>query len=141
MFGKILLAIDGSEHSMKAADYAINLAKTDNAEVEIIHVRDSVEGYPSRVVYDAAALEKALAEDAEEVMVRAAAKFQETGVKHTKKIITGDAADVICREAEEKGIKIIVMGSRGLNTVTRFVLGSVSSKVLTYAHCPVLIVR
>ncbi|NMA14215.1 MAG: universal stress protein, partial [Clostridia bacterium] len=41
--------------------------------------------------------------------------------------------------AEQNGIKVIVMGSRGLNAVSSFVLGSVTNKVLSRAHCPVFI--
>lgn len=141
MFGKILLPIDGSEHAMKAVDYALKLAKDDHSQVEIIHVRAPLDHYPSRVVYSHLALEKELMEEAESIIAKGIEKFKDSGIPYTAKILTGDPADVICREAEENGIELIVMGSRGLNAVSRFVLGSVSSRVLTHGCCPILIVR
>lgn len=141
MFKKILLAIDGSEHSMKAADSAIKLAKIDDAQVEILYVCHALNHYMRDSAELIASLEKKLMEEAEEIMAKADEKFKDTGIPYTTKIITGDAADVICDEAEQSGIGVIVMGSRGLGGISRFVLGSVSSKVLTHAHCSVLIVR
>ncbi|MDD4752386.1 MAG: universal stress protein [Desulfitobacteriaceae bacterium] len=141
MFDKILIPIDGSEHSMKAADAAIKLAKIDDGEVEILYVSSNVNTYRSRVVYSASTLEKELTEEAEKVIAQGAAKFKAAGVKYTTKVLSGDAADVICQEAEQNGIKVIVMGSRGLNAVSSFVLGSVTNKVLSRAHCPVFITK
>ncbi|MGI6065370.1 MAG: universal stress protein [Bacillota bacterium] len=138
MFDKILLPIDGSEHSLKAADIAIKLAKIDDTEVEILYVFSNV-NTRSRVVFSASDLEKELTEKAEKVIAQGAAKFKEAGVKYTTKTLSGDAADIICQEAEQNGIKVIVMGSRGLNAVSSFVLGSVTNKVLSRAHCPVFI--
>jgi nucleotide-binding universal stress UspA family protein len=141
MLQKILLAFDGSEDSMKAADYALQLAKINNAQIEIVYVRESVTSYSSRVVYDAVEMEKELIEDAEEIIAKGAAKFQDADVMYTTKIITGDPADAICEEAEHNGITEIVIGSRGISGVSRFFLGSVSLKVLTHAHCTAIIVR
>ncbi|MGI6685573.1 MAG: universal stress protein [Bacillota bacterium] len=141
MFGKILLAIEGQEHSEKAIDYAINLAKNCNAEVEVLHVREPLTAYHNRVVYDTVAMNKAIEEDAERIMANAEAKLNEAGIKYTSKIIAGEPADVICDEAEANQMKMIVMGSRAPSVVTRFVLGRVVNTVLTYAPCPVLIVR
>lgn len=141
MFEKILLPYDGSEHSKKAADYVIKLAKFENSKVEILHVRDSVNKYPSRVVYDAHKLDKMLLEDAEEILSQAVEKFKDAGVQYTAKIMAGDPANIICEEVDENNIKVIVMGSRGLNPVVGFVLGSVTTKVLHKANCSVFIVR
>jgi nucleotide-binding universal stress UspA family protein len=140
MFKRILFATDGSEHAMKAADTALELAKTNHAQVEILYVCYSVNTW-TRVVYSADSLRKELKEEAEEILSQVVAKFKKAGIPYTTKVLTGDIADVICHEAERNKIKLIVMGSRGLNTVSSFVLGSVSSKVLSHACCPVLIVR
>lgn len=141
MLRKILLAFDGSENSMKAADYALTMAKNNNAEVEIVHVRESVTSYSTRLVYDAVEMEKELASEAEEVIARGVEKFKDSGVTFTTKIKIGHPAEVICEEAEEIGATEIVIGSRGMNDVTRFFLGSVSHKVLTHAHCTTVVVR
>ena len=53
----------------------------------------------------------------------------------------GDPADVICRRARELDADLIVVGSRGLGTLDRFLLGSVSAAVAQRAPCSVLVVR
>jgi len=143
MFGKILLAFDGSEHSLKAAEYAIKLAQIDHAHVEILHVVSSEKRY----MRDSAALTASIKEEhmkeAEKIIAQGVEKFKDSGVQYSTKILLGDVgdpADEICTEAKQNDVKIIVMGSRGLNPLTRL-LGSVSNKVLSHAHCPVLIVR
>ncbi|MEL7568055.1 MAG: universal stress protein [Dehalobacterium sp.] len=141
MFGKILLAIDGSEHSMKAADSALELAKINGAQVEILYVCHTLDHYMRDSAELIESLEKKLEEEAEAIIAKAEEKFKGTGIQYTTKILQGDAAEVICDEAQENGIGVIIMGSRGLSGISRFVLGSVSSKVLGHACCSVLIVR
>ena len=141
MFTKILLAIEGQDHSTKAIDYAIQLAKYCDAEVELLHVREPLTGYNSRVIYDKFALDEAIEEESKRILANGEAKLKEAGIKYTAKIIAGDPADVICDEAEASQIKLIVMGSRVSSAVSRYVLGRVITKVLNYAPCPVLIVR
>jgi nucleotide-binding universal stress UspA family protein len=141
MFAKILLSFDGSSHSVKAAEYAIRLAKVDNAEVEILHVRDTVSSYQSRTVFDTVSFEKSLVEEAEEILAKGVKKFEEAGLPVKSKILTGDPADVICNEAENNNYKLIIIGSRGLNPVSRFILGSVTSRILQHTDIPVLVVK
>lgn len=66
-----------------------------------------------------------------------AAKGVDAGIVERK----GDAASMIIDEAEKENADVIVMGTRGLNTAQRWKLGSVSSRVVQYAPCNVLIVR
>lgn len=149
MLKKILLAIDGSEQGMKAADYAIRLAQIQGGEVEIIYVVPESD----RILTDDAYLDpvlglrlkeqaaKALKEAGEKILAQGKAKFQDTGVSHTTKLMIGDPAEEILQEAEKQNVDVIVMGSRGLSGLTRFVLGSVSNKVVSHAKCSVFIVR
>ncbi|AGA70725.1 universal stress protein UspA-like protein [Desulfitobacterium dichloroeliminans LMG P-21439] len=141
MLKKILLAFDGSENALKAADYAIAMAKSNNGSVKILHVRETVTSYPSRVVFDAAEMEKELSSEAEAIIAQGIAKFADSGVEVKAEIKTGDPAEVICEEAEKMGATEIIIGSRGMNAVSRFFIGSVSQKVLTHAHCTALVVR
>lgn len=141
MFEKILLAFDGSKHSMKAAEYAIKLAQLDKAKVEILHVRATVYTYPNRTVFDRVALENSLIEEADEIIAKGVELFKEAGIPVTTKILPGDPADIIINEAESNNFKLIIIGSRGLNPVSRFLLGSVTNKILNYTHIPLLIVK
>ena len=141
MFERILLAYDGSEHSNKAADYAIELAKMHNSKVAILHVRTPYVGYPYENLEGLALVENKLKESAEEIVNAATARLEEAGVDFSSKILLGDPANKICEEAEKNNMNLIIIGSRGLTPVSRFLLGSVSSKVISYAYCPVLVVR
>ena len=69
--------------------------------------------------------------------------MHERGIGPTviKEIEVGDPADLILAAAERDGTDLIVMGSRGLNAAQRFLLGSVSTKVTTHAHCAVLVIH
>jgi nucleotide-binding universal stress UspA family protein len=75
---------------------------------------------------------------------KAAARFREATrqtVAVLSEVIPGRARDVILNEAENRLADLIVLGSRGLGGVTRLLLGSVSSAVLSYANCSVEIAR
>jgi nucleotide-binding universal stress UspA family protein len=147
MFGKILLAYDGSEYAQKASEIAMKLAKIHDAELEVVHVRPQLIAaalYENPVFVDPAIsleTEAFLKQRAEEIINKAADVIKDAGIKYTTQILTGDPADEICKEAEKQKTDLIVIGSRGLNPVSRFFLGSVSSKVVNHAPCSVTVVR
>ena len=76
-----------------------------------------------------------------EALRKARAVLAEQGVEAGLVEGFGDAADAIVKEAEASDADLIVVGARGLNTVERWLLGSVSSKVVHHAACDVLVVR
>ncbi len=142
MFSKILVPFDGSEHSLKAVDYAIKLGELDGSQIEVLYVSPPVEHYmwDSKELTDS--LEKEALNKAEEVITTAKEKFNGTNVKYITAIKNGeDVAEVIIDEVEKSGTKIIVIGSRGLSAPMGLLLGSVSQKVVNHASCPVLIVK
>jgi len=63
------------------------------------------------------------------------------GVEAEPILERGDAADKIMSAADRLGVDIIIMGSRGLKGVTRFLLGSVSERIVRYCKRPVLVVK
>ena len=63
------------------------------------------------------------------------------GVKASSLLVSGPADDAICDTASEKGADLIVMGTHGRTGVPRFFLGSVASRVISTAPCPVMTVR
>lgn len=140
MFEKILLAIDGSEHSMRAADKAVGLAKSSpNASIEVVYV---VDGKTSKhdVLHNL---------NTDDITERRTAKIEsaiqkakDAGIQYETKILRGEEpATVIVEYANKNKSDIIVIGSRGLNGLQEFVLGSVSHKVAKRANCPVMIVK
>jgi len=136
MFEKILVAVDGSEGARKALELAAGLGKRTNAELLVLHVREVEVGKfsgamePPQEARDL--VNEVVAELADEGLV---VKGQIRGAPF------GRAAKEIVEEAEEAGCDAIVMGSRGLSDWAAILVGSVAHKVVSHAHCPVVIAR
>ena len=149
-FSKILVAIDGSEMSMKAAVCAIDIAKKDNSQMIALTVLDI--STPRRVsssfitapTYGLKELEEKRKESQQwlDKFEKLAAK--ENNVKLKSEIIEDPISRVgsaIVDYAERENVDLIVIGSRGRTGFKKMLLGSVASDVVTYAHCPVLVVK
>ncbi len=140
MFEYILLAVDGSEHSMHAAKEAGNLARAMKSEiVRIVVAFDSIPPYLGEPNMQQAI--NARMKEANAILEKAQdAVGKIPGEVHTE-LIEGSAAEAIINVAKTRGSTVIVMGSRGLSSIAELVLGSTSHKVVSHASCPVLIVR
>lgn len=142
MFNKILLATDGSADAFKAADYALELAQKNGSTVEIMFVIPVIPLFgPQKVINQGLSTTAEMQTHAKEVVSLTGKKFDELKIPYEEKIIMGDPASLICDEAKEKGVQLIVIGTRGITGVTRWVMGSVSSKVVSHAPCSVLVAR
>jgi nucleotide-binding universal stress UspA family protein len=139
MYKKIALATDGSEHSKRAAENAIHIAKcSSGSKIEVIHVvdhdkvkSDVLSNWNSADIGD---IRKSRMREVEKMA-------KESGVSYEIKILHGEPGPVIVDYINKNNFEIIIIGSRGLNTLQEFVLGSVSHKVAKRVNCPVLIVR
>ena len=136
-----MVAIDGSEHSLKAAEYALELAKSFNAQLFAITVTSVPESYHLTQ-------EDVLNKSKEMTDSKAwLEKFSHTAKTdnielNTELINSHRPVDyVILEYAEEKNIDLIVVGTRGRSGFKKLLLGSIASSVVTYAHCPVMVVR
>lgn len=139
MYKKILLATDGSEHSKRAAENAIHMAKcSPEAMMEIIYVVD-----PNRAKSETLSNWNS-AEFADRRKKRVAEverRAKEEGVRYEIHFLNGEPGPTIVEYAHKHKADIVILGSRGLNVLQEFVLGSVSHKVAKRANCPVLIVK
>ncbi|NIR87879.1 universal stress protein, partial [Candidatus Bathyarchaeota archaeon] len=127
---KILVAIDGSESAEKALEYAVQLAKKHKAEVTLLNVGESkLFGFKPKVVKEVG----------ERVLSDAAAKVK--GLKFNKQLEFGSPAETIIEVAEKGNYDLVAAGNRGLSSVKRFFLGSVSDDVSHHAKCSVFIAR
>jgi nucleotide-binding universal stress UspA family protein len=136
---KILVPVDGSEHSRRAAAYAAELAKIIDGEVMLIHCHKSfpvVLGEP----YLQNTINKIM-KQAEELLEPFRKILQDAGVDYSEKILEGPAAKAICEAAEIEKADMTVMGSRGRNDLEGLLLGSCTHRVLKTAPCPVLVIR
>ncbi|MGE4296708.1 MAG: universal stress protein [Desulfovibrionaceae bacterium] len=136
---KILLPVDGSEHSRHACAYGVGLAKKLGASVVLLHAYGSISmlltGEGRREVLDELAAEALNGMEPYRALVR------EAGLEATELVEEGRAADVIIKAAAREACDLVVMGSRGLSDAEGLIVGSVAHRVLEMAHCPVLIVR
>lgn len=140
MFNNILLAVDGSEHSLNAARSAAQLARSMNsADLRIAVVYDSIP--PILGDPDFQVVLNARLDDTEKILQSAVKEVGEVPSTVSTETIAGDPAEAIIKIADTRKCDLIVMGSRGLGRLAGLVLGSVSQKVVSHAPCPVLIVR
>ncbi|MFP3258124.1 MAG: universal stress protein [Caldivirga sp.] len=142
MFSKILVATDGSQYSDKAVDVAIRLAKVFNSSLYIIHVveEDKVAMATSAMPIMVNIIDD-MVKAGNEILSKAKARAVDMGVNAETILARGNAADKILETAERLNVDLIVVGSRGLRGLARFLLGSVSEKVARHSNKPVLIVK
>lgn len=142
---KILLATDGSEEAELTLLTAVDLANRIDSELHVVHVGG--EYYPGAdMVPNPALLEetlRALERGARELLDRQVKKIEDVGgtIAEAHLMMGGRPAQQIVELAEELGIGLIAMGSRGLGGMRRALMGSVSGSVVLHAHCPELVVR
>jgi nucleotide-binding universal stress UspA family protein len=146
---KIMVGIDGSKESVNAADYAIAIAKRHNAELIAINVLTSDIGY----AYSSPGVESPplmireiilLAEDEVKKWFDVIKEKADTsGIRFRSEIIMAKRSEVstILDYAEEQNINLIAVGTRGRSGIKKMLLGSVASGLVTYAACPVLVVK
>jgi nucleotide-binding universal stress UspA family protein len=140
---KVLIAIDGSEIGRRTLDYARDLLAQKDAAVTLFHVIPQHMIYGRAVapveVYDMPkerAASNRLLEESEKVL-----RAGGVGPSIDRRISVGDPADLILTAASDLDADLIIMGSRGLNAASRFLIGSTSTRVTTHAHCAVLVVH
>ena len=138
MFTKILLATDGSKYSLRATEYAIELAKTFTGIIDVVYVIDDIRSNVD-VVHDHEKM--MLAENRREKIKKVEKLVEQSNVEYEVHILHGDAGPTLLRFIRDHGSDCVVIGSRGLNKLQTFLLGSVSHKVAKRAPCPVLIVK
>lgn len=145
MYRKILVPLDGSAKANVAAEHALELAGKSDAEVVLFHVIPAlppyVNKYGDRLGGAYQQIHGELQATGEEIMKKAQEEFAQYGIKMDVKILWGNPAQEICREAKEGRYDLVVMGSRGLGEIKGYLMGSVSNRVVRHASCPVLIVR
>ena len=140
IFSKILIAIDGSDSSMDAADYAISISKQHNAELYALHViRADVDLFGP---HETSEFMTEMRNEGKKYMDKVRLKANEKNIQiKTEFISSTNIAGGIVDYAEENNIDLIVIGTRGLSGFKKLLLGSVATNVVTYAHCPVMVVK
>ncbi|WP_273126396.1 universal stress protein [Metabacillus sp. HB246100] len=139
MFKKILLATDGSDHALRAAIKASDIAKlTSDAKITVVYV---IDGTQSKSDVLSTEDKEALYEKRQRKLRPTEEMLQEVGVLYEVKVLKGEPGPEIVHFANQEQYDLVVIGSRGLNALQEMVLGSVSHKVAKRVECPVMIVK
>jgi nucleotide-binding universal stress UspA family protein len=137
-FRSILVGYDGSTQAEKAAAVAFSIAEAMDSHVLLFAVARPPE--PATSVEVHAVLDDAR-EHYQEGFNRIVAKAREKGIAIETEIAVGHPAEQIIHRAETGKIDLVVLGRRGTSLFEKWILGSVSERVLRYAHCPVMVIR
>ncbi len=142
---KILIPVDGSDHSLAAVEKADALGFLNSPDTEVFLVSViadlTVTDIQSPDPDLRAKLIQMTRDKTETIMKHAEGLFSGKNVTLHPVIRTGNVAKEILKIAEDEQVDMIIMGNRGLGAFSGTLLGSVSSKVLSHAKCSVLIVK
>jgi nucleotide-binding universal stress UspA family protein len=152
---KILLATDGSESATHATQTAVELSKKTDSELHVLYVGAdpySAAFFPSEATNPEGVerVDPALIEELGQQFEQAARQTLDAEVETVRAVggavaqahlRMGSPAEEVVDLAEELGVGLVVVGSRGLGGIRRALIGSVSDSVVRHAHCPVLVVR
>jgi len=143
---KILVASDGSDNALRAAEFAAGLAGlSTESKVTVLVVNDMLENMKyysplrSPVIFEE--VEVFFRDKSQDTLDRTLAVFEKYRCRVDGVIRVGNPAREIVDFAREGGFGQIVIGSRGMGRLKGIVLGSVSSKVVQLADCPVTVVK
>ena len=146
MFERILVAVDGSEGALNALDIAVDIQKITDAEIYLLCV------YKHHSLFEASLSmvrpeqlqipDKALKEFATDVANHAKQHAKDRGATKVRAFVKGGRpSKTIVKFAKEKGVDLIVVGTRGTNgDIEGYLMGSVSERVASRAKCPTLVV-
>lgn len=141
MFKKLLVAFDGSSHSMKALQQAVQLAEDNGSALYVLHVFQLPTLVMGESYITAPAQMEADAYRKAELILEQAMSFAGPLPDVTGLLKYGRPPEVILEYADEIHADLIIVGSRGLSGIREFVLGSVSHNVVQHAKAPVLVVK
>ena len=142
MYKRILVPLDGSALAKKALDEAERLAKFFSAEIILFQVVPFMPIYGSPELVTPFIIDEKQKESAVRYLFNLAEELKKREFKVTTMVRTGQQVALeIIDYAKESGTDLIVMCTHGRSGITRWMLGSVTQKVLSRAETPVLLIR
>jgi len=139
MFKKILIATDGSDNAMRAAQKGRDIASCMKSEVTLVYAAYVPAMYADDLRTE---IRDGLREDGRRILDAAASLFKGSGIEPLRELLFDEKAeDGILRLVQERGYDLMIVGSRGLDAAGRKALGSTSMRVVEQATCPVLVVH
>ena len=138
MYEDVLLPFDGSEGAAAVLHHVAAVANWDSATVHVLYVADTARD--SVTVIEGQTVD-ALIRRGERIVEEAARTLQSLGVDHETDVVQGNPAPTIADYAERYGHDLVVMSTHGREGVARYLLGSVTEKVVRLSSIPVLTAR
>jgi nucleotide-binding universal stress UspA family protein len=148
---RILVAMDGSASSFRAANFAIHLCKLENAELLILHVLPDIKQggvIGLRAKYGdlkmVSAFLQAKKHEANEWIRPIHEIAKKDGIRSKIEILENEGTSVvgiITKYAQKNQIDVITVGTRGLSRFRRLLVGSITAALISHSHCPILVVK
>ena len=138
---KILIPTDGSDYSMRAAEYGISIARMLDAQVMVVYVIDEVVLDQLSKVTERENVERELKQDGQRYINYVLGLAAKEGVKADSILAKGRPFEQIVHLAKGLNMGLIVMGTYGRRGAERVLIGSVAERVIEYSPCPVLVVK
>lgn len=141
MIQRVLVAVDGSDPSLKAVRMAAEIAQRFGAKLTLVHVVPRLLLPPDVYGLTIATVEREHRAYAEGVLAQAVAAVDAPGMEATTEVLFGSPAECIAEKASAPDVGLVVLGSRGHGAVARVFLGSVSDRLVHICSKPVLVVH
>ncbi|OJX03289.1 MAG: universal stress protein UspA [Burkholderiales bacterium 70-64] len=140
---KLLVAIDGSKNSLRAAKYALQLVEAlrEGGSITLISVHDDTALRHARRFVGKQAVTDYLRELSEEDLGEARKLLEKAGREHETLILTGQVAGAIAKAADDGKFDLLVLGSKGRGGLKDLLIGSVARRVSEISKVPVLLVK
>jgi nucleotide-binding universal stress UspA family protein len=155
LFEKILVPLDGSEHSLSALEIAIQIARKFEGKITLIHIYSvaagplmmpepttlTPPGIPVLTGAEIARLTEAARAAGNNILADGEQRVKAQGIPVEKMLEEGHVVDKIVKTAKEGNFDLIVIGARGISRMRELLLGSVTDAVIHHVFCPVLVVK
>jgi nucleotide-binding universal stress UspA family protein len=141
---KILLAVDGSKHSLDAVRFILEHTGwlKEAPELEVVTVHLPVPKLPGMgAAVGKAQIDKYYQEEGDKQLAAARGKLDEAGVRYQHHVLVGPVAETLVKHAKEKRCDLICIGTRGHSELGKAILGSTAAKVVHISDIPVLLVK
>lgn len=136
---KILVPVDNSEYSSRALEYAEGFAKKMDSSILLLHCHHKYPSYLGEPFLQEAI--NRIHDKANMVLEPYRNFLKRQKVHFSERLLEEPVGEAITKTAKIENIDLIIMGTKGKTDLEGLLLGSVSHKVMHYAHCPVMIIR
>jgi len=140
---RILLAVDGSDHALRATRHCIASHDwyRETPEIHLITVQTPIASGAVTMFFSHEQLNSYYQEQAQQALRPAQSALNGAGVSYVEHIGVGEISDTVVAFANKLGCRLLVMGTRGMGSIPNMLLGSVATKVLHLATIPVVLVK